>query len=190
MGKLLNLYIRLLHYLFRSFELPSNSPQTAQNAPVSPVPAPAVPNPTPMPTVPPTVPESEVLKWSTPKEAFHSTRVIADEMGLTLVQKNVLCACLFQESRFDNNAVCLNRDKSGRVWSRDISLVQVNTYFHIGPGKEFPSEDYVLSHPEACVRWMAGILKRTGGLAPWVSWSSGAYRRWLSTDSPMWALAS
>lgn len=143
--------------------------------------------PSPVPPAPAAVPAS-VLDWSTPKGAFHATRVTADNLGLSLAQKNLLCACIYQESAFKNDAVCFNKDRNGRVWSRDIGLVQINTYFHIGVGKEFPSEEYVLAHPDKCVAWMAGILKRTGKLQPWSSYQSGAYRQWLSPASPMWAL--
>jgi hypothetical protein len=149
-------------------------------------------------TIPATVPESEpeALSFETPKLAFHAVRVICDELGLSLVQKNTLCACVYQESAFMNYRAPgvpmtnPNKDKTGKVWSTDYGICQVNDYFHIGPGKDFPSVAYVLANPEKVVRWMAGIMKRTGGLAPWASYSSGAYHQWLSPVSPMWQLKS
>lgn len=137
------------------------------------------PEPLPVPTPAPK------LDFSTPKAAYHSTRVIADEIGLALNQKNDLCACIYQESRFDNRAIGKNQN------STDWGIVQVNDTkgWHIGPGLRFPSVQYVKDNPEECVRWMAGVLKQTGKLQPWASWTSGAYIQWLVENSPMWKLA-
>lgn len=156
-----------------------------QNAPVEPV------TPTPVPSAPSAPAAPPGLLWATPKQAYHSTRVIADELKLTLVQKNTLCACIYQESGFlSNPKPNQNKDKTGKVWSTDYGIVQVNDYWNIGPGKPFTSVEEVIHNPEKCVRWMAGILKRTSGLAPWASWTSGAYRKWLVDSSPMWKLKS
>lgn len=147
--------------------------------------------PSPVAAIPtPPVPVKEVPDWFTPKGAYRATRVMCDEMGLTFAQKEIVCACIYQESQFDNKAVCLNRDRSGRVWSKDLGLVQVNNYFHCGKGKHFPSEQYVLDNPGEAVKWMIETMKKTGRLQPWVSYTSGAYRQWLSPSSPMRALKS
>ncbi len=147
------------------------------------------PSPPPMPPVP-TVPVSDVLDWNTPKGAYHATRVICDQVGLTVAQKNLLCACVYQESQFLNTALNRNRNSKGVITSTDWGLCQVNDWFHIGGNKDFPSVAYVLAHPDKVVAWMAGILKRTGKLQPWVSYTSGAYLHWLSPSSPMWSLKS
>lgn len=146
-------------------------------------PAPSTPAPAPLP--------AEIYSWGTPKDAWHSVRVICDEMGLTYAQKNIVCACIYQESRFlTNPKPNQNKDpKTGLVWSTDYGIVQVNDHFHIGPGKDFPSVQYVLDNPEKCVRWMVGIMKATGRLQPWSSYTSGAYLEWLKPESSMWALA-
>lgn len=135
-----------------------------------------------VPVEPPTAPDK--LLWGTPKHAYHSTRVLCDEMGLTLEQKNLLCACIYQESQFLNTAVGKNKN------STDWGIAQVNDTkgWHIGPGLRFPSVQYVKDHPEECVRWMAGVLKQTGKLQPWASYTSGAYKQWLTSASPMWLL--
>jgi len=147
-----------------------------------------VPTPAPIEPVKPVYEpvEPPKLDFSTPKAAYHSTRVICDEVGLTLKQKNILCACVFQESRFDNRAVGKNKN------STDWGLVQVNDTkgWHIGPGLRFPSVQYVLDHPGECVRWMAQVYKTTGALTPWASFTSGAFRQWLGINSPMWNLKS
>jgi hypothetical protein len=179
-GELLQLLVSLYQRLIASSLMALNTPQEAQNAPTSPVPAPAAPS------------EPD---FSTPQAAFHSARVICDDVGLSYDQKNILCACLYQESRFMNRhsdgtpVINQNKDpKTGAVWSTDYGIGQVNDYYHIGQGKDFPTVDYVMDHPEAVVRWMAEIMKTTGKLAAWSSYASGAYKQWLDPRSPMWAL--
>lgn len=147
---------------------------------------------TPEPVKITVMPESyltEILPWTSQKNNFHNTRVICDQEGLTIVQKNTLCGCVYQESEFlTNPKPNQNKDKTGRVWSTDYGIVQVNDYYNIGPGKQFPSVEYVLNNPEASIRWMAKYYKKTSGLSLWASWTSGAYRKWLVADSPMWLL--
>ena len=130
--------------------------------------------------------EAPVALWDTPKHAYHSVRVICDEMGLTVEQKNILCACIYQESQFMNGAVGKNKT------STDWGLVQVNDTpgWHIGPGLRFSSVQDVLDHPEKAVRWMVSVMKNTGKLQPWASYTSGAYKKWLVPTSPLWALKS
>lgn len=166
---------------------PLSEPQNAPSEPVS-VPTEEIPSPTP--------PDPKAgLSWEDQKGAFKLTRIMCDEEGLTFVQKNTVCACIYQESRFrnryaDGSPVINENKKDGRVWSTDYGIVQVNDYWHIGPGKSFPSVAYVMDNPEDMVRWMVRHMKRTSGLQPWSSWTTGAYRQWLSPESPMWALRS
>jgi hypothetical protein len=148
------------------------------------------------PTNLPPDPDSVVFPWDTAKHAFHNTRVIADQCGLSLEQKDILCQCIYQESTFLNYrapgvpTTCHNKDKNGVVWSTDWGICQVNDWFHIGTGKDFPSVDYVMANPDVVVRWMAMILKRTGALQPWSSYASGAYKKWAVPSSPLWVLRS
>lgn len=155
------------------------------------------------PTVPPaSAPEPEKLDWSTRQGAYHATRVLCDNSGLFTAKtilvngqlfapKDIICACIFQESGFLKNPKPNQNidEKTGKVWSTDYGIVQVNDYYHIGQGKDFPSVEYVLDNPEACVQWMINIYKRTIALQPWSSYSSGAYKKHLIPTSPMWALA-
>lgn len=141
------------------------------------------------------------LDFFTPKAAFHATRVLCDEMGLPLGKtvlvngvyyqpKDIVCACIYQESRFKNTAVGRNRDKEGTILSTDWGIVQVNDTpgWHIGPGLRFSSVEDVLTNQEKAVRWVIGVMKTTGKLQPWSSYTSGAYKQWLVPTSPMWAL--
>ncbi len=143
---------------------------------IKPTPAPVPPQPTPTPVPDPT-PVPKYL-WDTPDNAQHSVRVICDEEGLTLKDKNDLTACVHVESNFNPKAQHQNRDRQGVVTSTDYGIVQVNDFWHIGPGKDFPTVDYVLTNPEACVRWMARLFK-SGRKNLWSSYNSGAYQQYL-----------
>lgn len=140
----------------------------------------------------PTLSNPDVLysDWSTPSKAFHNTRVLCDLAGLSVDQKNILSACVYQESGFlTNPRPNTNKDpKTGLVWSTDYGIVQVNDYFNIGPNKPFPSVEYVINNPQACVQWMVDTYKSTGALQPWASFTTGAYKKHLAATSPMWAL--
>lgn len=155
----------------RSEELPPQPPQ---------VPLPA---PEPVKTAP------TAYLWDTPEHAYHSVRVLCDEARLTLEQKNVICACIYQESGFKNGAINHNTDSHGHIRSTDWGIIQINDHYHIGPGKDFPSVEYVLQRPEIVVAWMIGLFK-AGKLNLWVSYSSGAYKAWLASNSPMWKLST
>lgn len=144
--------------------------------------------PPPSPIVPQQPPAPETLSFDTPAHAWHAVRVLCDNAGLTYDAKNVICACIYQESRFNNKAVNHNINSQTRIiTSSDFGICQINDRFHIGLGKDFPSVTYVLANPDKAVQWMISMY-RTGKLNLWVSYSSGAYERWLSPSSPMWAL--
>jgi len=153
------------------------------------------PAPTPV-SEPPVAPPA--MLWATPKQAYHSTRGMCDEMGLTFAQKNILCACIYQESNFLNYhsngkpVINQNKDKDGKVWSTDWGIVQVNDTkgWHIGKGLRFPSVQYVMDNPEVAVRWMVSVMKGTGKLQPWSSFTSGVYKKHLIPTSQMWLLKS
>lgn len=164
-------------------------------------PEPQKPEPAPVTTPPVTAPPAPsqapagLPGWDTPRKAFKSTRMLADEMGLTVDQKNILCACIYQESRFKNYVspgvptMNKNRRKDGTVSSVDYGIVQVNDFYHIGPGKTFPSLQFVLENPEKLVRWMIRCYK-AGELWLWSSYKFGHYKQWLAAGSPMWDLRS
>ncbi len=141
--------------------------------------------PTPMPT--PAIPSIIVTDWSKPSQVYHATRILCDEAGLTVDEKNLICACIYQESQFHNSATNHNKNAQGVTLSTDWGLCQINDHYHIGAHKDFPSVDYVLQNPDKVVQWMISMYKH-GLLKQWVSYSSGAYKKWLIPISPMWLL--
>ncbi len=151
-----------------------------QPLPAAPIPA-QTPAPAPKPA--PSGPDTLQSPWSDPVIAHHNVRAICDQEGLSYDQKQILTACVYQESSFRINAIhqntVLEPDGTRKVTSTDFGIVQINDYWHIGPGKDFPSVDYVMTHPEECCRWMARYYKKHGNLNAWSSYSTGAYKRWL-----------
>lgn len=137
----------------------------------------------PKPATPPMNPDT-LLPWNTTAslshENWHNVRVLCDLGGLTFNEKEILTACVWQESWFMTNPKPnQNKLHDGTVWSTDFGIVQVNDYYNIGAGKPFPSVQYVLDNPEACVKWMVGIMKNTGRLQPWASYTTGVYKTHL-----------
>lgn len=152
-----------------------------------------MPQPTPLnPMTPKPTVQPAILQWDTPARAWHATRVRCDTRGLSYAQKNTLCACIYQESRFlANPRPNQNIDpRTGKVWSTDYGIVQINDYWHIGAGKDFPSVEYVIDKPETGIEFMIDEMARTGELKSWSSYTSGAYRQWLPLTSQMWKLAT
>ncbi len=119
----------------------------------------------------------EPYKWDTTANSRHSVRVICDEMGLTLTEKNIITACIQQESNFNNKAIGRNM-KDGKLLSTDWGLVQINDYWHVGPGKRWASVAQIINNPDKAVKWMIQMYKQ-GQLKMWVSYSSGAYKKFL-----------
>jgi Transglycosylase SLT domain len=121
-------------------------------------------------------------QWDTTLHARHSTRVICDEEGLTWDEKNIITACIMQESQFNPRAI-------GRINSdgtQDFGLCQYNNGMNrhgvpywIGKGAAFESVDEVLDDPEKNVRIMIATMK-AGHIGWWASYSTGAYRKWLA----------
>lgn len=177
---------KLISWLLSLFQpvtppIPVSVPKPAADAVFEPS------KPTPKP-VPVTVPESEVLKWDTVANARKSVRIICDQEGLTVTQKNELCATVGAESGWQSyylsgkkkgQPVKLeNKGKDGKVWSTDWGIMQCNDWYHIGKGKSFPSVAYVLDNPEACIRWMARNWK-AGRAHWWIAYKSGLYKQYL-----------
>lgn len=135
-------------------------------------------------------PDSVIYPYDTPSHAYHNVRVLCDKANLTVNEKNLICACIFQESRFNNDAKNLNKNNTGTVTSTDWGICQINDYYHIAPhGSPFSSVAYVLENPGAVAAWMISMYQK-GELKQWVSYSSGAYKKWLAASSPMWELAT
>lgn len=128
------------------------------------------------PSVPPTPTPAPRYDWSTPEAARHSLRVICDEEGLTVAQKNLMSQVVHCESGYNIHARHYNL-VGGKVVSTDFSICQINDHYHIGPGKDFPSVEYVINNPEAQVRWMCTMVKE-GKINLWVCASSGLFEKY------------
>ncbi len=112
--------------------------------------------------------------WDTPLDARHSVRLICDEEGLTVEQKNTLCATVGGESGWKPGAI----GKPNTDGTRDYGICQINTRYWIGPGKLFPTTDYVLTHPEQCIRWMCKQWKM-GYRNWWIAYKNNSYKAYL-----------
>lgn len=132
---------------------------------------------------PKTAPATGKLLFDNYEHSLHSVRVICDEMGLNWSEKATICACIYQESRFNNKAKGYNKDHTGHVVSTDWGICQVNDFYNIGKGKKWSSVQQVLDNPEHVVRWMITCYKQ-GKLDLWSSYKSingatPAYKQWL-----------
>lgn len=122
--------------------------------------------------------------WNTPDNCRHNVRVLCDLSGLSLYDKNVITACVHEESDFMNYksdgtpVKNENLNKDGSLSSTDWGIVEINDHYHIGPGKDFPSVDFVLANPQKCVQFMIDMFK-AGKLALWSSYKTGAYLKYM-----------
>lgn len=127
-------------------------------------------------------PDPDVLgPWTTFTGNRHNVRVLCDLAGLTLYDKNVITACVQQESQFNPDAV----GKVNINGTRDWGLCQFNDgknakgqAYWIGKGAVFPDTDYVLEHPEECVKEMIRQYK-AGNIKLWSSYKTGAYLKYM-----------
>lgn len=110
--------------------------------------------------------------WSTPKEALQSTRLICDELGLSVDEKNLICQVINCESGFNINAKNKNGDGT-----TDYGIIQANEYWYIGKGRPLASVDEALNNPEKCVRIMIQRYKE-GGLKDWICYKKGLYKKY------------
>lgn len=137
-------------------------------------PAPVVPSP----TIPPTAPPPPRYDFSDYKTSRHSVRVICDEEGLSVYNKEVICACIEQESHFDNKQEGKNLNEDGSLSSTDWGLCQINDYWQIGPNKPFPNPQFVVDNPEKAVRFMVKMMK-AGKLSLWSSYKYDHYLKYM-----------
>ena len=116
--------------------------------------------------------------WNTKANTRHSIRVICDEMGLTVDQKNTLCATIQAESGFNTKAINYNYafKKNGTKYlsSTDYGLCQWNDFWH---GKEI-TPDHATNNPEMAVRLMCKYWLR-GQMKQWCAFSNGSYKQYL-----------
>lgn len=135
-----------------------------------------VPYVPPMPSVPSTDQSDAVtfLPWTFPSNCRHNVRVICDQKGLTVEEKNTLCATVGGESGWKPTAIGAPNSNGTRDWG----ICQINDALWIGPGKLFPSTGYVLQNPEACIRWMCDQWK-VGHRTWWIAYKNGSYKHYL-----------
>ena len=133
--------------------------------------------------------EPVVYKWDNPADARLSVRELADSMGMSLtptfnvdgklyLPKDVLCGCIEVESGFNPLAIHQNKDITGKVWSTDYGICQINDYWNIGQGKPFQTSEFVLDNPEASVRYMITQFM-AGNERLWASYTSGLFKKYL-----------
>jgi hypothetical protein len=148
---------------------PLISPVVAPEPPPATIPPPAPPTPPPPLTTPPT----SKYDWAGPTAVRHSVRVICDEEGLTVEQKNTMCATIGGESEYNPNAINYNRI-NGKLYSTDYGLCQWNDVYH---GSEISPQD-ALHDPEKAVRLMCAYWKR-GQRTLWIAYKNGSYKNYL-----------
>jgi len=126
-----------------------------------------------------TVPKNAYL-WDTREKSRHSVRLIADEEGLSVFQKNELCATIACETNntFDPKITHQNKNAQGIVWSTDWGICQINDFYWVGEGKLFPSGEYIQQNPEKCVRWMCGKW-RANKMNLWGCYKNQGYKKYL-----------
>lgn len=135
---------------------------------------PAIVDIPPVPPAPVVEQEQPKYLWDTPVLARHSCRVIMDEYYLQPTEKDVLCAVIQEESRFNPKAEN-HGNKDGSV---DYGIIQANSHWYIGPGKPIASIEEALNNPEKCVRVMIKAYQ-AGHLSDWWAFRSGAYKKHL-----------
>ncbi len=108
-----------------------------------------------------------LYEWDTPAKARHSFRVICDEEGVALKDKNLLCQVLDCESGFNVHTVHKNNDPRKTT---DYGIAQFNDYWYL----HLISPEDALSDPEKACRFFIRQFK-AGRLKDWVCYSSGMY---------------
>ncbi|WP_295133383.1 hypothetical protein [uncultured Reyranella sp.] len=150
--------------------------------------SPHISPPNVVPEPEPVVPPPPKFDWSTVASARHSVRVICDEEGMTVKDKNDLCATVGAESGWQSYylsgpkkgqpVIRENTVSGGKVWSTDWGIAQINDHYHVGPGKPFQSAQFILDNPEVCIRWMCKQWK-AGNREWWIAFKNGSYRKYL-----------
>lgn len=158
-----------------------------------PVTPPVAVNPAPQQTITPVVPSDTIdtlLPWENKvgsESNRHNVRVICDLRGLKFEQKEILTACVKQESDF----YPLAKGRLNSDGTQDFGIAQFNNGknrhgvpYWIGIGATFSSIQDVYTNPQRCIEIMADYYKATGNLGPWASFNSyegepPAYIKWL-----------
>ena len=105
-----------------------------------------------------------------------------DTFGLTWKEKDLLSACIQQESQFNPKAISPPNFNKSRDWGlaqfNDGKNKTTGKAYWIGEGAPFKDTNEVLNDPAKNVRIMCEQYKK-GNLKYWSSYVSGAYRQWL-----------
>ncbi len=143
--------------------------------------------PTPVTPAPAQVPSQPAgLLWNTIENARHSLRVICDDEGLSVDDKNTLCATVAEESGFmsyylsgPKKGMPVRREnflKDGTLWSTDWGICQWNDHYH---ATEITPRE-ALDNPEKAIRLMCSYWKRgEASKRQWVAYKTGAYQKHL-----------
>lgn len=107
--------------------------------------------------------------WADPEIARHNLRVICDQEGLTVAQKNLTSQVVHCESGYHVHATHPNLYKGKQV-SCDFGICQWNDHYH---GTEI-SPDEAMNNPEKAIRLMCQYVK-AGKITQWVCYSSKLY---------------
>lgn len=123
------------------------------------------------------IPKPETLKydWSTQEKARYSVRMICDEEGLSVKDKNDLCATVGAESGWKPRQRSLKANFDGTY---DHGIIQLNEKYWIGEGKLYPNIEAVYNDPEGCIRWMCRNWKRNKNW--WYAYKNGSYLRYMN----------
>jgi hypothetical protein len=112
----------------------------------------------------------------------HNVRVLCDLKNLSGHDKNVITACVEQESDFNPSAV----GKPNENGTIDYGIAQFNNgELHgvplwIGTGAAFATTQEVLSDPTKCINLMIDEFL-AGHPNWWMSYSTGAYKKFMPT---------
>lgn len=173
----IGVFMKILQFLANILKLDLEILKIKQTPPSTPLET-QNPTSTTPPQPPLEIPITPKYEWGTPEKARHSVRVICDEEGLNVADKNLICAVINCESGFKIDAIHKNKDKSGNVLSIDYGIIQANSNYYIGNGKPIVSIDEALNNPEKCVRVIISQFKK-GRLKDWVCYSSGKYLNYI-----------
>ena len=129
---------------------------------------------------PPVAPKPPVVEpkydWSTQEKARHSVRVICDEEGLSVKDKNELCATVGGESGWKPRQKSLKPNFDG---THDHGIIQLNEKYWIGEGKLYPNIEAVYNDPEGCIRWMCRQWNG-GNKEWWYAFKNGSYKKYMN----------
>ena len=114
----------------------------------------------------------EKYKWDNPKDACHSFRVICDEVGLSVNEKNMLAKVLNCESGFNVKAIHKNSDARKTT---DYGICQYNDFYYA----DQITPDESLNNPEMACRLFIDEY-RAGRLKNWVCYKTGKYQNFSS----------